>query len=455
MITLAEYYEAEGLAQHTPRRILPFHARILGLLQSIVLGSLPGGAKNLCINIPPGHGKTTLVKAFVAYGLGCFPDSQFIYTGYSSDLAEEQTRSIGRTLREPWYQEMFPDVRLTKTAADHFTTSDRGLVYGPGAGGTITGFRAGCKRPEFGGAIVVDDPLKAQDARSDVMLKSGISWYTGTLKSRANWDRTPIVLIMQRLNPDDLAGFVLKNEPGDWCLVKIPGLLPDGTALWPETKSARSMERLREVDEFTFWSQYQQEPQAPGGNMIKRAWWKYYDAAHYNQDGLIFITADTAVKDKDTSDYSCAVVWNASQNHLDAIDHIRGKWNYSDLKRRIKALYDKWRPAGCKFVYVEDAATGTPVCVDLGEMGLPMMPWLPGDYSFPVDKIGRVRMSLWYIEAGRVRLPNDNPEWVEPFLEECSAFSGAKSDTDDQVDVATMAVSIWKWKGGGADIAAA
>jgi predicted phage terminase large subunit-like protein len=432
----------------------PIHDTILERLQDVMLHRLPDGKTNLAILIPPGHGKTLLCHTLVEYGLGFFPDSLFLYTGYSTDKCAEETRKIGDVLQKPWYREIFPGVQLTKTAAQHFITSAGGEVYGVGVDGSITGFRAGQKRPEFGGAIIVDDPTKAQDARSLATLLECRRWYTGTLLSRKNRDDTPIVLIMQRLNPDDLMGHILKTESDRWHVVKAQGLQEDGTALWEETKTAAEWLRLKRVDEFTFWSQGQQEPVMPGGNIIKREWWKYYGGT-YNVDSLVFMTADTGIKDKDTSDPSSIGVWHATQGTLDLLDRIKGRWTFPDQTRLIHQLYKKYEQYGVSCLYIEDKATGDPIARHLSSLGVKCSLWRPKDYGFPEDKLGRVRMSTWYLEAGRVRLPDDRPDITEPFVDECAAFSGLPTDHDDDVDCLTMAISVWKWKGGGADVRAA
>jgi phage terminase large subunit-like protein len=63
-----------------------------------------------------------------------------------------------------------------------------------------------------------------------------------------------------------------------------------------------------------------------------------------------------------------------------------------------------------------------------------------------------VKHSLFYIEAGRVRLPDDDPPWVQPFIDECAAFTGDGTSHDDRVDGLSMGCSIWSWKGGGRDV---
>lgn len=70
-------------------------------------------------------------------------------------------------------------------------------MYASGSTGTITGVGADI--------IIIDDPLKPDDAKSDVVRPSVNNNYHETIKSRLN-NRADgaIVIIMQRLHDDDL-----------------------------------------------------------------------------------------------------------------------------------------------------------------------------------------------------------------------------------------------------------
>ena len=66
-------------------------------------------------------------------------------------------------------------------------------------GGVLTGRGA-----DF---IIVDDPLKPDEALSDTQRKAVNDWFDHTLYSRLNNKKDGcIILIMQRLHEDDLVG---------------------------------------------------------------------------------------------------------------------------------------------------------------------------------------------------------------------------------------------------------
>ncbi|MDQ9806738.1 terminase, partial [Acinetobacter baumannii] len=103
-------------------------------------------------------------------------------------------------------------LRDDSKAKDFWRTSQGGVCYATGTGGTITGFGAGKLRKGFGGCIIIDDPHKAHEASLKTIREGVIDWFQNTLESRTNSPDTPIIVIMQRLHEDDLAGWLLGDR---------------------------------------------------------------------------------------------------------------------------------------------------------------------------------------------------------------------------------------------------
>jgi hypothetical protein len=75
-------------------------------------------------------------------------------------------------------------------------------------GGTLTG--------RGGETIIIDDPLDASEAQSELARKRVIDWYGGTLVSRLDNKNTgAIIAVMQRLHEDDLAGHLQRQGAPD------------------------------------------------------------------------------------------------------------------------------------------------------------------------------------------------------------------------------------------------
>jgi len=167
-----------------------------------------GETSRLIVNLPPRSGKSIFVSvAYVAWLLGHDPTLRVIVVSYSNELAAELHRQFRMVLDSDWYQRLFPMTRLSKDTGLEAVTTVGGGRYATSIEGTLTGRGADL--------IIIDDPHKAEEAQSDKALAQVWEWFSGTLVSRLNDQRTgKIILVMQRLHPDDLAGRLLAK--GGW-----------------------------------------------------------------------------------------------------------------------------------------------------------------------------------------------------------------------------------------------
>ena len=171
---------------------------------------LRGETKRLIINIAPRFGKTELaVKQFIAEGLALNPAAKFIHLSYSGNLAMDNSVAIKDIVKSEAYMEIF-DTRI-KDGSDtknRWETEQGGGVYATSTLGQITGFGAGAvdipgEPYQFSGAIVIDDPIKPEDALSDIVRERVNRRFETTIRNRVNSRNTPIIIIMQRLHDDD------------------------------------------------------------------------------------------------------------------------------------------------------------------------------------------------------------------------------------------------------------
>ena len=233
-----------------------------------------GECTRLVINIPPRYSKTEIaVVNFIAWALGNQPDSEFIHLSYSGTLAVNNSAAARSLVEADEYRTTFPEVILSghSSAKGDWRTTKGGVVFAQGMGGTVTGFGAGKMGAErFAGAIIIDDPHKADEARSDVVRKGVIEWYRTTVESRPNDPKTPIIVIMQRLHEEDLAGWLLAGGNGEtWEHLNIPAIRPDGSALWPAKHTIDKLRLMERASPYVFAGQYMQRPSPLDGGMFK------------------------------------------------------------------------------------------------------------------------------------------------------------------------------------------
>jgi len=143
--------------------------------------------------------------------------------------------------------------------------------------------------------IIIDDPLKPEEALSQAQRRAANEWFDHTLYSRLNdKENGAIILIMHRLHEDDLVGHVLAQE--DWEVVRLPAIAEEdethridtlagpriftrrqGEALHPAREALAMLEQIRKtIGEYNFAGQYQQAPAPLGGGLVKAAWFRYY-----------------------------------------------------------------------------------------------------------------------------------------------------------------------------------
>jgi hypothetical protein len=172
----------------------------------------------LMICVPPRYLKSLLASvAFPAWCLGHDPSLQCLCVSYAQDLADKLARDCRRIMTSDWYQRLFPRTRLSprRQAVPEFETTAQGCRIATSVAGVLTGRGADM--------IIIDDPLKPEEALSPAQRQAANEWFDHTLYSRLNDKRKgAIVLIMHRLHEDDLAGHVQAQEA--WEVVCYPAI---------------------------------------------------------------------------------------------------------------------------------------------------------------------------------------------------------------------------------------
>jgi predicted phage terminase large subunit-like protein len=403
------------------------HECICDYLEAVYNGEI----KYLIINVPPGASKTNLVvDNFTAWSfakneaLG-IPHPKFIHTSYSDVLVNRNSTNVKNIIKLPAYQELFP-VKITKdSAVEWYTSGSQGGFYAVPSAGQVTGFHAGRKIDDgFYGMVSIDDPMKPEDARSDVERTKINRRFNETLMSRLSYpDKTPIVLIMQRLHQKDLTGFLLDGGAGiEFEHLCLP--LVDETRkyvnLWSEMWNDTKIESLKK-DSYTFAGQYQQNPVPEGGGLIKTEFFKRYTVLP-DLDFKIQ-TVDPALGEKQKNDPTGALTLGKYENKVYIIDYFTQKTD--DPAPRLKDYYIKHKP---RIVGVESNSIGAGVIKDLKKYDAER------NISIPIqaiwqhkDKYQRVQDVLGFIHSGYVYIPEE-AEWLSDFLLELEGFPNVEHD---------------------------
>jgi len=407
-----------------------------------------GEITRLIINVPPRSLKShSAAVAFPAFVLGHNPSAQIICASYGQDLANKHSLDCRTIMASQWFRSLFP-TRLSpqKQAVQEFLTTQNGFRLATSVGGVLTGRGA-----DF---IVIDDPLKPDEALSESQRNAVNGWFDHTLYSRLNDKRLGvIIIIMQRLHEDDLVGHVLEQE--QWDLVRLPAIAEQdevheivspyrtrtvhrhsGEVLHADREPLELLEHLRRtLGEYNFAGQYQQQPSPLGGGLVKAEWFKTYapgeQPAKFDR---IIQSWDTANKCTELSDYSVCTTWGQKKKKLYLLHVLRKRMNYPELKRVVGEQAAQFSPSN---ILIEDKASGTQLIQELIRDGI----YGVTRYEPTMDKIMRLHSVTNSIENGFVYLPTE-ATWLAAYLHELTTFPNGKND--DQADSTSQALDWMK-----------
>lgn len=403
-----------------------------------------GKNRHLMVTIPPRHLKSRIITiAWVAWMLGHNPALTFLCVSYNQKLAEDHAIDCLKLMQSRWYIRAFPNTILASRAVAHIRTTAGGGRMATSVEGATTGFGADI--------IIVDDPLKAQDALSPAAREMVNRFYDDTLSQRLNSQRTgAIIVVMQRLHASDLVGMLQRHggfrelclpaiAPADEDIPLIRGLIyrrREGCALHPKRQSLASLLQRKAESPYVFASQFQQDPVPEIGNIIEAAWLNTFDPALLDlRQGQIVMSLDTASKDNPFNDYSVIMTARLVGKSVHLIDIFRARLQFPDLKAQTVELA---RLHSAHVLLIEDAASGQQLIQTLRAEEPAGVP-LPIARRPTGPKEARVMAASAMIQSGRLFLPEQG-HWVAEFRSELIGFPGAAHD--DQVDALTQLL-LW------------
>lgn len=453
---------------------------------------IKGEAQNVIFNITPGSGKTEIFSIHMpVYGMLKSPKVRNLNLSFSDSLVKDNGIRTREIIGCDEFQELWPTKLAKASGGDITALNDNDKAWltltSRAIGGQVTGKRGGymedpSKPWSFTGMLTLDDPDKPKDMYSSVKRKAAHTLLKNTVRSRRMTDRTPCVVVQQRLHVNDSTWFLMNGGMGgmkfeqviipalvteeyrdtlpDWLkeefdrdVLSSPSVMIDGVehfSFWPAKESAESLLALREADLYTFESQYQQKPIALGGNAFKSDWFQYYgDGEKANTPKperfeYLFTTADTAQKAEEIHDYSVFVLWGKYKDRVYFIDGIRGKWEAPELEKMALNFYGncfKWakdNKTSLRKVYIEDKASGTGLIQSINKK-------LPIDIT-PVqrntDKVTRAMDAAPIMKAGRCVFPESHEMLSDMEVELVSFTFDDSSPHDDICDNVFDAVNF-------------
>lgn len=435
-----------------------------------------GEIRNLIVNIPPRSTKSLLISVlWPAWVWTWLPTHKWLFASYGQALAKRDAVKTRRLIQSTWYQARWGEAsdwpqrfKLTSDQNEKLRYENDQLGYriSTSVGGLGTG--------EGGDIIVVDDPHNVEEAESDAVRSTTLTWWDETMSTRGNDPNTVRkVIVMQRVHENDLTAHCLERGGYDHLCLPME-YDPDhptrsstslgfvdprrkaGELLWPARFTVDALRALkRSLGEYGTASQLQQRPTPRGGGMFKTMHLRMYPAeAKLPPLEFVVQSYDTAFTEKTTNDPCACTVWGVWVDRskrrnvllLDAWnDHLR----YAAVRKRLiedwSVRYglrddDPTNPGRrADTILIENKSSGIGIIQELRAHNVPAQSYNPGN----ADKVARAEQALPMYELGVVWIleskhkPGQFVSWAKPFLDELGKF-GPGAARDDYVDTLTQ-----------------
>jgi len=413
-----------------------------------------GRGNKLMVFVPPQEGKSQKIsRRTPAWLLQHDPTLRIAIVSYADNKAERWGRQIRRDILQ--HPQLGIVLREDSRAAGRWETTQGGGLVAVGIAGGIVG--------EPVDVLIIDDPVRGRaEAESQTYREAAWDWWESNGSTRLS-SRGRVVLMVTRWHEDDLAGRLLKNEPDQWNVIRIPAIAEEGDPIGraPGEELVSVQDRLpghfRKLEAtrspYVWLSIYQQTPTAAAGLMFRRLWFRYWRPAPQGEWGgpridcagrtyvldqcNRFITVDLAASTRTSADFTVAAAWAFTlDGDLVLLDRARarvGEEQHFDLVRPLAERYD------IQTTWVERGMIGTTLVREATRGGLFVLP-----LDVDTDKVTRAIPAADRCRAGKIWLPAGAP-WLEEYLGELASFPSAAHD--DQVDATSHAVrvAVTKW----------
>lgn len=392
---------------------------------------------DLIINVPPGSSKSTI--ATIMFPAWCWirdPSIKTISASYSATLSTNHAVKSRDLLKSDKFLRYYGHIFEFKGDQDnktHYENTKGGARIATSVGGTITGQHAHL--------IIIDDPLKPDEAASETSRTAANSWADNTISTRKTDKKvSATILIMQRLHEKDLTGHWLSKTdkkirhlclPAEESDIVSPAELKNKytDGLLDPVRMDRSTLANQKVDLGSqgYAGQFSQRPSPEGGTIIKKAWFKkigFEEYAKLEGKKVVNFFVDSAYTEEKKNDPTGLLACVYINPFLYILDRDAVFKEFPDLIKYIPSFSSKNGYTNESRILVEPKASGKSIVQMLKFSGINIME-LPAPMD---DKVTRATSITPFLEAQRCILVES--AWNEAFLEQVGSFPRAEHDED-------------------------
>lgn len=337
-----------------------------------------GDIKRLLVNMPPRHGKSSLISVlWSAWLLLRNPATRLLCASYAMNLATRDNLKARRLIKSPWFTSRYGAyLALTsdQDAKTKFETTLLGYRMATSVGSSTTG--------EGGDVLILDDAHNIDEKESEVRRAAALDWFDNTWSTRLNDPQQGcMVVVGQRIHQQDVSGHILSTNDGEWVHLNLPAEFEqtracttmvqsvtfwqdwrsyEGELLWPARFNQSVIEKAkRRHGSMGYAALYQQAPVPSDGGIFKQQWVRYFTEVENVYllecaDGIRsvlkthcwrFAVVDLAVSSKQSADYTVIQVYDVTpQNELLLIEQVRDRLSNPQQQQQIRLLHLRYVP---------------------------------------------------------------------------------------------------------------
>lgn len=424
-----------------------------------------GRNDRLLIWVPPGSMKTIEVQVmWPSWEWATQPHLRYLTCTYDMEMQIEQGALPCRALLESaWYQALWPQVRLRED-------QNKRAAYANDRGGARYCAAPNAKKVtgRHVNRIIIDDPNDPESSDNEFLAVQ--SWHDSKLTTRLLPGGAKVV-IQQRLNERDLSGYLVERD--EWRVLCLPERYDPkhrfawvgdprkpGELLWPARYGEEEHKRRREgLGSHNAAGQLDQEPTSPEGDILKRAWWRFYDPkirsesrwAELGRLQRIVVSVDCPLRDAEQNDLISIQVWGVRGGDRLLLDIRTGHMNLPTAERAVSEMTlwarATWRRVRTD-VLIENGGYGKELIKNLTRSLGGVHKIAPAQDG---DKVVRAKTASGDLETGNVIVPGYGPpdhlvfdELMSPadvvgLIVSCTKFP--KGPHDDDVDAWSQAMN--------------
>lgn len=398
-----------------------------------------GDLIRLLMNVPPGSMKSLLTGVIWPaweWGPRALAHHRFLGTAHKQDLAVRDNLKCRRLIRSRWYQRLWPVALVSDQDAKTKFENDKTGFREAMAFTSMTGSR--------GDRVILDDPHSVDDANSPVKLAADITTFREALPSRVNNDQSAIVIVMQRLNEQDVSSVAIelgyehlmipmRFEEERRCSTSIGWQDPrtvDGELMFEARFPEKQVIELEKtLGSYATAGQLQQRPAPRAGGMFQRSDFEVVDAMPAGKKRTVraWDFAATEQKPGVRPDWTVGLKMSMIGDIFYIEDIERGQWKPSKVEETLVNTASQDGTGVMIRIPQDPGAAGKSDAATKVKLlkGYPVKPERPTG-----EKSVRATPASAQAEAGNVKLLRG--AWNQAFLDEVCVFPAGMND--DQVD---------------------